>query len=65
MQQDAHEMFNYLINEIAETLLKQKKLIYEKLKDFLPPNHQTGKAEGIVYSNQNLRLGSTNSLRAS
>jgi ubiquitin carboxyl-terminal hydrolase 12/46 len=29
MQQDAHEMFNYLINEIAETVWKQKKEVYE------------------------------------
>ncbi|KAI8900526.1 hypothetical protein BC833DRAFT_581643 [Globomyces pollinis-pini] len=31
MQQDAHEMFNYLINEIGETLLKQKKSVEKKL----------------------------------
>lgn len=31
MQQDAHEMLNYLINEIAETLTKHKKDFKEKL----------------------------------
>lgn len=29
MQQDAHEMFNYLINEIAENVWNQKKEVYE------------------------------------
>ena len=31
MQQDAHEMFNYLINDLAETVLKEKKLIADLL----------------------------------
>lgn len=31
MQQDAHEMFNYLINVMAETLLKQKKAVLAQL----------------------------------
>lgn len=32
MQQDAHEMFNYLINEIADTLLNQKKNVRKELE---------------------------------
>lgn len=31
-QQDAHEMFNFCINHIAETLASQSREVYEKLK---------------------------------
>lgn len=31
MQQDAHELFNFLINDIAETLLKQKQHVMDEL----------------------------------
>ncbi|KAJ3272942.1 hypothetical protein HDV01_005139 [Terramyces sp. JEL0728] len=37
-QQDAHEMFNYLINEIADTLTRQKKELATKLKELDPAN---------------------------
>ncbi|KAL2919671.1 hypothetical protein HK105_200585 [Polyrhizophydium stewartii] len=32
MQQDAHEMFNYLLNAIAEQLLRQRREVSERLK---------------------------------
>jgi ubiquitin C-terminal hydrolase len=32
MQQDAHEMFNFLINDIADTLVNQKKNIKKELE---------------------------------
>jgi ubiquitin C-terminal hydrolase len=48
MQQDAHEMFNYLINEIGETLVGQKKEVREKIHSLIPEateneeKHKTG-----------------------
>jgi hypothetical protein len=44
MQQDAHEMFNYLINEIADNVWKQKKDIYEA---FSLKEEETKKKEGF------------------
>jgi hypothetical protein len=67
MQQDAHEMFNYLINEIADTLTKQKKDISEKLHKNGLEQRKEVDPKGILLffvTFQHSRLGFMNSFKA-
>ncbi|KAI8802786.1 hypothetical protein BJ742DRAFT_532129 [Cladochytrium replicatum] len=46
MHQDAHEFFNYLLNEIAETLLSHQKEFREKLRKMYPQTNAGDSSAG-------------------
>ncbi|KAH6562365.1 hypothetical protein BASA62_009209 [Batrachochytrium salamandrivorans] len=47
MQQDAHEMFNYLLNDISDILLKQKREVTAALKKLLIPTLSNSNADPL------------------